>query len=467
MQTRTFSTLLASAAILGSSMVGCSGAHVNQRAALTAGDPAANAARIEQRLAGRDFARALIEAEALVAAQPGEAGHRAQLGRAYLANGRYASARQAFNDAMALGNRDPRTIVSLALAETGTGDAASARDLLAAHMQDLPAADYGLAMAMAGDPREGVRALLEASRQPGATAQTRQNLAYALALGGAWTQARLIAGRDLPARDAERRIGEWSRQMADNSPERRVVAMLGVAPRADDAGLPAQLALNQAAAPVDLAAAAADEVHAAAPVPADEAAAREERIAAFSPPPPPSTETLVVATALAGNDASAPLAHAPAEPMRRTLRAAFQRTNNSPEAMVARSSMSRVAPVAGPATDAEASDWVVQLGAYDSEAVAREKWSRISRANHGLGAFSQIHSAFTHDGREYHRLAIRGFDDRAAAQSLCRSLKATGQACFVRLDDTQSTRMARAEAQRRTRMAANGIGSAGQQLAGR
>ncbi len=91
--------------------------------------------------------------------------------------------------------------------------------------------------------REGVRALLEAV-VPDATAKTRQNLAYALALGGQWGQARLIAGQDLPAREAEARIGEWTQAFSTGSPSDRVVAMLGVSPRADDAGLPVWLALN-------------------------------------------------------------------------------------------------------------------------------------------------------------------------------------------------------------------------------
>jgi len=458
MRKRTFSTLLASAVILGSSMVGCSGARMDRRPALTAGDAASRAPRIERMLADKDFARALFEAETLVAAAPGEPAYRALLGRAYLGNGRYISARQAFSDAMALGNRDVRTIISLALAETGLGDSAAARDLLVSHIQDLPAADYGLAMAMAGNPREGVRALLEAVKQPGATAQTRQNLAYALALGGAWGQARLMAGQDLAARDAEQRMAQWSQVVASGSLEQRVVAMVGIAPRGDDDGVPTRLALNPAAAPVEFA--AVDPAPDAAPV------SSEERIAALTPPPAP-TDTMVVATALAAVDESAaPILHAPAEPMREALRASFQRTN-TPEAMVARSALSRIAPRVAPVADADASDWVVQLGAFDSESVAREKWARISRTNHGLGEFNEVHSRFSRDGRDYYRLAVRGFGDRGAAQAMCRSLQASGQACFVRLDDTQSTRMARAEARGGEQIVARGVAGAGGQFAGR
>jgi Flp pilus assembly protein TadD len=173
MHKQTLSTMMASAAILGSSMVGCSGARMESRPAIAASQAPSLAPRVERSLAEQDYARALMQAEELVGVMPTEARYRVLLGRAYLANGRYDSARAAFKDSMTLGNREVRTIISLALAETGLGNAAGARALLSDHISDLPAADYGLAMAMAGDPREGARALMEAVRQPEATAQTR------------------------------------------------------------------------------------------------------------------------------------------------------------------------------------------------------------------------------------------------------------------------------------------------------
>src|SRR3546814_8099117 len=80
-------------------------------------------------------------------------------------------------DAMTLGNRDARTIVTLALVKVGLGKDRAARDLLASHADIVPAADYGLALAMAGDAPEGVRILSEMIHDPAATARTRQNLA--------------------------------------------------------------------------------------------------------------------------------------------------------------------------------------------------------------------------------------------------------------------------------------------------
>lgn len=443
MQKQTLSTMLASAIILGSSMVGCSGAGLDHRPALSAKAAPALAPRVEKALAGKDYARALLQAEELVAAVPDDAGYRALLGRAYLANGRYASARAAFRDAMALGNRDVRTIVSLALSETGLGNARAARGLLADHIQDLPAADYGLAMAMAGHPQEGARALLEAVQQPDATAQTRQNLAYALALSGAWAQARLVAGQDLPAREADQRMGQWSQATTE---QQRVAALIGISPREDDAGLPARLALA-GAAPTQMADADAGDIAA----PAEDIA--PERLAQADAGSP---DTVSVAMAFeSGSAANVPMIRASSDPMRAAVRAAFERSKpDAAAALVGRAGMSRIARVIAPAADSEASDWVVQLGAYDSEPVAREKWARISRNRAELGDFGEIHSQFALNGRGFHRLAIRGFGDREAAAALCRSLRAEGQPCFVRLDDTDTTRMARANALKEPRLVA-------------
>ena len=171
MQNRMKATMLASALILGSSMVGCSGASMERRPALSASQGPVIAQRIEKALSSKDYAHALTEAERLVAAAPQEGAYRALLGRAYLANGRYFAAGASFSDAMTLGDSDPRTIISLALVQTGLGHAPRARALLADQIQNIPAADYGLAMALSGDPSEGVRALLEAVQMAGRHSQ--------------------------------------------------------------------------------------------------------------------------------------------------------------------------------------------------------------------------------------------------------------------------------------------------------
>ena len=434
MKKHAFSSMLASAAILGSTMVGCSDANVAPRASLAADDAPALALRVEKALAGKDYARALTQGEALVAAQPRDPTYRALLGRVYLANGRYASARTAFTDAMTLGNRDVRTIVSLAMAQTGLGDAEAARALLSAHIADLPAADYGLAMAMAGDPREGVRALVEAVKLPEGAAQTRQNLAYALPLAGAWGQARLIAGQDLSAKEAEARMRQWSQASLGTDERGRVFAMIGVAPDADDAGLPIRLALNSAPEPVEMAAAGDLTAQARADVAAEAAFAQ----APAEAPGASSVVTLV--------QVEPPVISAPQDSMREAVHAAFDRAVVKPRLAPAQAATPHRVVATGPVADGQASEWVVQLGAFDSLAVARSSWQKISRDKPDIAAYPQIHSRVALNGRAFHRLAIRGFTDREAADAVCRSLRAGAQSCFVRLDDSGTIRMARAKA---------------------
>lgn len=523
--------LLASTLVMGLSLVGCSSANVEHRPVASAAQAPNMAPRVEAALAHKDYARALQQAEELVTTAPRKADYRVLLGRAYLANGRYVSAREAFTDAMTLGSRAPRTIISLALCESGLGDVAQARALLDEHRADLPAADYGLAMTMAGAPREGVRALVEAVHQPDATAQTRQNLAYALAMAGAWGQARLIAGQDLPARTAEQRIGEWSKLAMTGNEPTRVAAFVGIAPSPDDTGLPQRLALNASAPSADSPkaetparlASAGDLINAArrdvgpqpveaAPEPAPAVAttptvnmvtqpvavmaANEvtERVAtmavnptpdkvmpavstvAVAPPPPQLSELAVhqpasmpaanttqiapaaVAIAFQRNTAvSAPFVHSPeasATPIQQAVQTAFHERASTVGTVSGQSSTRHFVGSLAPAADAQASNWVVQLGAYDSKAVALDKWQRMQKHRKALRDFHAINSTLVLKGRTFHRLAIRGFAAQTAAVKTCRLLKTDGQRCFVRHDDTNITRMARAAARKQIEQAA-------------
>lgn len=422
-----------------------------QRPIASVSQPNKLASRIEKALARKKYDQALAQSEELVAVAPEDGGFRALLGRAYLACGRYRSARVAFQDAVALGNRDVRTIISLALVNIGLGDARTARDLLANHLNDVPAADYGLAMAMAGDAEEGVRVLVGAARERDATVQTRQNLAYALAIAGAWGQARLIAGQDLTAREAEQRIGEWSR---GGTGQERVIAMLGVAPRGDDTGMPDRLALHrggnerQAFAPV--AAPVRSEVDLSAPdrtaYVGDDVAPKIEMVAdpmadAGLPTASPRRATMAAA-ALPGGTVHLQSAHISSE-MRDGPQASFHEEGkvNLPR-RGAPSRQRTESPVTVVSGGGEADDWVVQLGAFDSAAVAREKWRQIKSRHPRLGEFGELFSQVTVKGRIFHRLAIRGFENRHIAQATCRSLNAVGQACFVRLDDNAGRRLA-------------------------
>ena len=75
--------------------------------------------------------------------------------------------------------------------------------------RSLDPADYGLALALAGQPTTRVAVLEAAARAQGADARVRQNLALAYALAGDWTKARTVAAQDVPADQLDARIQQW------------------------------------------------------------------------------------------------------------------------------------------------------------------------------------------------------------------------------------------------------------------
>jgi Flp pilus assembly protein TadD len=457
MGNRTITFMLASAAVMGTSLAGCSSTGADHKTARVSDNTQTVSAKVEKALAKKDFSQALILSEELVSAEPHNGDYRVLLGRSYLANGRYISARTAFSDAMALGNTQARTIISLALCETGLNNPAVARKLLAAHAINIPAGDYGLAMAMAGNPQEGVRALLQAVREPTADATTRQNLAYALAMSGHWGQARLIAGQDLSAKEAEARMGQWAWQMLEGRERDRVVAMVGIAPRADDAGLPTRLALDLTAPTSQQVAVADDNIIMAAGHEADRAAPKSQ---ARAPSPTSDRLAAAIATVNASQDVAMAAAHpaseliapqpkaAPAAPAarntsapRRTVDVAAAQPVKAQPVTFEKLSTSVARPAARKASletiTPGNSDWVIQLGAYNSQAIARERWQDIS-ARYALRGLDPVNTVFGHGGRSFYRLAVRGFEGREAANTACALLKSSGQSCFVRRDDSKT-----------------------------
>lgn len=420
MERKALLNIAASSLIVATTMVGCSGASLNTQAG---GKPAqmekraaASAAAAEKALAGKDAAKAVSLAEAAVAADNDNAAWRTLLGRAYLAAGRFASAQTALQDALSLGSTDARTLVSLALVQTAQGRGAAARELLFQNIDQLSAADYGLAMAMAGDPDEAIRVLGQAIHAPGATARERQNLAYAYALAGRWSEARLMAQMDMAPLAAAQRVTAWARMAQPDAQSARVIAMLGVQPDAQDGGMPAALALAPAApaqgAPVEMA-----SVEPAAP-PAPVAAPAEEAPVIRAPHTPV-------------REASAAPAPAPvAAPAKARPLLVAARPQAAPDAQAA---------TLRPVSADKGSAWLVQLGAYDSAAIAKERWQSLARRNGTLAQFPTVTTAANVNGRTYHRLAVAGFANAASARQLCASIRAQGSACFVRMGGPEAS----------------------------
>lgn len=401
MNIRAVAGLSLSALMLGGTMVGCGQGGIatasSRSDAKLAKSAAGNAERAGEALAKGDALKAIGFAEAAVAAMPQSADYRALLGASYLKAGRFTSAHDAYRDVLQLAPNNGKAALNMALAMIAEGQWDQARAMLAEHETIVPAGDRGLAIALAGDPAGGVEVLTTAARASGADAKTRQNLALALALAGRWAEARQVAGVDMTPDDADARMVQWAAFAKPVGAADQVSALLGVTP-VKDPGQPVALALNAA---VPVAQMAAAEVE--APVP---------------------TEVEVAPVAVA--DAAPAAVGAP-----KVVFAARQEVvqalpaGKAPVAVAARVPAARVAAVAPPV--ASKGNWYVQLGAYDSAAVAKDAWGRAQQRFPAFAEQVPTGMAF----KSFYRLSIGGFS-RGDANAMCRGYRAKGGACFVR-----------------------------------
>lgn len=414
MNKRALAGLSLSALMLGGTMVGCAQGGISSASARNDAAMAKHAARQAEKasaaLAKGDPARAIGFAEAAVAAEPRNADYRALLAGAYLKAGRFTSAHAAYADVLSLSPENGKAALNLALAMIAEGQWDEARSHLEEHAAIVPASDRGLAMALAGDPGAGVELLSAAARGPAADAKTRQNLALALALAGRWAEARQIAGIDMAPSDADARVLQWAAFAKPVGAADQVAALLGVTP-VKDPGQPLALALQQANP-----ARAADAALLAA-VPAQDG---------------PVAETAVEQPAPV---ALAAVSEQPAGGQRIVFaerREVVQQLPGSAapvrQAVVYTGAATKMAPARAAAPKAKsAGRWFVQLGAYDSPAVAKDAWERAQRRYPAFAGETPTGMAF----KSYYRLSVGGYS-RGEANALCRGYRASGGACFVR-----------------------------------
>ncbi len=234
----TLSTLLLGGLTAGCTMGGNGG--INTASAQVARDPG-YARRAARALAKHDPA-AVVFAEAAVQAAPLRADYRLLLAQSYLAAGRFVAAREAFGDVLRLDPANGRAALNLALTQLACDDWLGARETLKAHADRIAPADLGLAVALTGDPAQGVALLMAAARQPDVTARVRQNLALSLALAGQWQMSRAVAAVDVSPADLDARMQAWVAFTQPRGVADQVAALLGVQPAADQ-GQPVALAL--------------------------------------------------------------------------------------------------------------------------------------------------------------------------------------------------------------------------------
>lgn len=413
-----------------------------------------SAARAVQMLQRGRADRAVGYAEEAVAMNPNDAGHRALLGQAYLAAGRFISAEASFDAARQLGASDARTVIGHSLAMIALNRTGEALALIDANAATLPASDYGLALAMAGQAERGAMVLTDVVRSGESTARDRQNLALSYALAGRWLEARLLAAQDLGGAAVGARIEQWTAMVQSGSPTVRVAGLIGTTP-ADDTGMPVRLALAGGRAPgLAMVDDPAPLVTYAPPPPSNSDALVETMLAdagtrsdvpraAETPLPEP---VAVAASAAASNSDGALVfvSNPVIQPLRAMVAMVAPLARPSAPARAAR--VARVSPAAQPAVAQPAtapapsaargpvrvSGWAIQLGAYESQAIARENWSRMAARHNALASRDGVTTSATVGGRTFHRLNATGFDSRAEAAAACASVARAGGACFVR-----------------------------------
>lgn len=436
---------LAVSGFILSAVTGCAGMGKTANAEPAAGPIPATAAKSAEKArealeAGKP-SRAVALAEAAVAGSPRDASYRALLGQAYLGDGRFSSATTALTDALDLGAKDSNTVIALTLAYIAQGKNDLATDLLKRNFDVVPASDMGLALALAGDTNSAMYVLTEAARAPEADARTRQNLALTFALSGRWAQARIVASQDLSPAKIEARMAEWSKLAEQTDPQLRVASLIGTRAQLD-AGMPVRLALSNSGetqlASVDTSAIADPApVAAYAPPPPVEAApaavlaSAEPAIRTVELPMPRRDENGVVPVTELPRPA--PVIMADAKPYRAAPRVAGSNGQGlRPAQREARELAAKVLPKAAAFDANQPTGWAVQLGAYDSLGIAKEKWGVLKKKNGALAAYpASSHSAVV-NGRTFYRLTLNGLGSRADAAKLCSQLKAQGQTCFVR-----------------------------------
>lgn len=349
--------------------------------------------------AGR-FAEALPLAEQLVAIAPRDAGYRLLLADLYIKGGRFASAETAFADVLRLDPASTRAALGQALTQIAQGKTDQAQVALDRVAGSASAGDLGLAYALVGRTDRALQLLEAAARGPDADGRVRQNLALTYALTGDWAKARTVAAQDVDPADLGERLASWADLANPAYGDTRVARLLGVVPVAADPGLPTELALrDEAPSAVEI-------------VPSD----KPVEVAGYPAPAAPTPVELRLAAAA------------------ETLVKADPVVIKTP-IKIADAPIPAFAPrkAAAPAHKLGDGRFVVQIGAYQSAALAKDAWGRAVR-RFQLDASMKPHSTTVslRGKGTLHRLSIAGFEAPAEARSLCRSIRAKGGACFVR-----------------------------------
>ncbi|MEP3227552.1 MAG: SPOR domain-containing protein [Parasphingorhabdus sp.] len=474
MKRDTILKLAASTMVISTTLTGCgpfgggSVASLSSKPA-TVKDGAKYAKKAEKALAKNQVEKAIAYAERSVAGVGTDPETRALLGQAYMAAGRFNSAERSFLDAVELGKRDPRTILSLSLSQLAQGKANKSKQLLASHRQYIPTADYGLALALAGDSKTAIAELENAIRSDSATGRTRQNLGLAYALDGRWKEAKLMAMQDMTPATVDNRIMQWAQMARPGAYDVRVASLLNVEPVANDPGQPIRLALNAAPSLPAVAAASPAEDYSREVASFD----RETPLPAVGPAPVADSKTdfmakennvTVTKVAVPASKAveTNPVVKKPAaKPVPQAPKKTF--IVEAPKKSLVTAAPAKALPAATAATQAIAAvkpvmqkiaftprarsisnaKHLVQLGVFSSPENVKRAWGILSTQNKDLASFQYASSKIQRNGKTLYRLAAMGFGNEQSAKDMCSGIKAKGGVCIVRnVSKVRPTQMA-------------------------
>ena len=391
--------------------------------------------RIDAELSRGDAARGIALGEAAVAADPRNGALRAALGRAYLKGGRFQSATTALTDALALGDTASRTLLTLALADVGSGHDRDAVAVLDQGRGTIPAADLGLALALAGEAGRGTTIMGDAVRAGDKSDKLRANLAYAYALDGRWAEARNLLAMDLPADQVDGRLTEWAQLAKPEGSRERVAALLGVGVKSDG-GMPTRLALGPAnVGQQQVQTAAADPMPGTALAAATGAElpplATSDVAAQAAPEPVAAPMPAPVFTPIAPKTGHAKLALAP--------RRAHTHVAAKPAETAPAGAPEHLADKAEPVMAKPASgSHLLQLGAFISQKNAEHAKKLFLAHDRELHGHEVMIAQAMVNGRSFWRVTVAGYDAGAASHT-CQAIQKKGGACLARAGGAATT----------------------------
>ena len=381
--------------------------------------------------------RAITAAERAVAAMPSSAAYRVQLGQSYMMAGRFFSAETAFADALALEPSNSTAILKLALVRIALGKPKAARDLLESQQSELPVSDYGLALALAGDPAAGIAVLVPAMRAGEANARLRQNLALAFAMAGRWEDARAMALVDLPPDMADARLKQWAAIARPDQPWVQMAKLMDIKVPANwqmaDTGQPQELALNRpnqldtGFAQLDVRPTPPENVPEAVPQAASVVAAQ---LARELRPAADQSRYEVLAEEKDPAIVPAYVKRLPAPAPTAALQQRWSRALRSGEG------------------------YVVQIGAYRTPQAAAKSWAQTAKRWRHLEAYAVHQARVQGEKGTVYRISLGKFASREEARRVCGQLRAQGASCFPRAVTAVDTLRYAAKAPARPRLLA-------------